>query len=188
MWLKRKWQTREGGSKAAGFCFEDERGYNTLKCWWKTIVVGMRSPGGNRIWLGGWAALARPGSQEEGLADLERGREGGVVLAIEGILISVYSARYWVKSPADREACGDQRRERGVRGNSCLEKHKGEQGPSRVQIQMGIYSDWAVLSDLSHMVAQPQVQQRGAVGFTRGLAGMFTERVMKGQRGKGFGE
>lgn len=94
MWLKRKWQTREGGSKAAGFCFEDERGYNTLKCWWKTIVVGMRSPGGNRIWLGGWAALARPGSQEEGLADLERGREGGVVLAIEGILISVYSARY----------------------------------------------------------------------------------------------
>lgn len=53
---------------------------------------------------------------------------------------------------------------------------------------MGIYSDSCAVASLSHMVAQPQVQQRGAVGFTRGLAGMFTERVMKGQRGKGFGE
>lgn len=42
---------------------------------------------GNGIWLGGRAALACLGSQEEGLADA--GREAGwAVLAIEGILIS----------------------------------------------------------------------------------------------------
>lgn len=49
--------------------------------------MGMRSPGGKRDVAGRRAALACLGSQEEGL-QRQGGRQGGLALAIEGILIS----------------------------------------------------------------------------------------------------
>ena len=76
----------------------------------------------------------------------------------------------------------------GSEGTAVRRSTKGN------RVHQGSRSRWEfIVTELcyqtsSHVVAQPQVQQRGAVGFTRGLAGMFTERVMKGQRGKGFGE
>ena len=80
-----------------------------------------------------------------------------------------------MKSSADREACGDQRRERGITENSQL-SGEAQRGTGYVE-GLDPYGNLQRLScavaGLSHGVAQPEVQERGAVGFTRGLAGMF---------------
>lgn len=92
-----------------------------------------------------------------------------------------------MKSSADREACGDQRRERGITENGQLsgEAQRGTGYIEGLDPDGNLQQLSCAVAGLSHVVAQPEVQERGAVGSTRGLAGMFRVRDERTE-GQGF--
>ena len=94
-----------------------------------------------------------------------------------------------MKSSAEREACGDQRRERGITENSQL-SGEAQRGTGYVE-GLDPYGNLQPLScavaGLSHGVASLRFRKGEQLGSPGDWLGC-SEWVMKGQRGKGFGE